>query len=108
MVEYNLSDAQWCFLDLLMRARQKGIQKLNRLEVLHSPQLPQGAALKLVWAALTIPSDLVTMIGQHDFQITDAGASLYNLRFGKGVQPATPTQIADAVIYLPGPEHYSN
>lgn len=108
MKEYKLSDEQWCFLDLLMRARERGIAKLNRMEVLSSPSLPQGAAIKLVWAALTMPSDIVTMIGQHDFAITAAGASLYNLRFGRGAQPATPTQVADAVIYLPGPEHYSN
>jgi len=108
MTEYKLNDEQWCFLDLLMRARQKGIQKLSRLEILNSPQLPHGAALKLTWAALTMPSDLVIMIGQHDFSITAAGVSLYNLRFGTAVKAATPTEIADAVNYLPGPEHYQN
>lgn len=108
MAEYNLSDEQWCFLDLLMRARQRGVDRLNRLELLNSTSIPQGAALKLTWAALTMPSDIVRMIGQHDFQITDAGASLYNLRFGKGAQPATPTEIADHVIYLPGPTDSRN
>ncbi len=108
MTEYKLSTEQWCFLDLLMRARQKGIQKLNRLELLSSPMLPQTAAIKLTWAALTMPSDLMTMIGQHDFSITEAGVSLYNLRFGKGLQPAVPTQIADVVICLPGPNDYTN
>lgn len=105
MTEYKLSDEQWCFLDLLMRARQMGILKLSRLEILSSPMLPQGAAIKLIWAALTMPSDLVVMVGQHDFSITEAGLSLYNLRFGKGLQAATPTQVADAVICLPGPDH---
>ena len=98
MPQYNLSDEQWCFLDLLMRAKERGIDRLNRMEVLHSPSLPQGAAIKLVWAALTIPKELVTMIGKHDFQITDAGASLYRLMFG---QKVTPTQVADHVICLP-------
>lgn len=106
MTEYKLSDEQWCFLDLLMRARSKGIHKLNRMEILHSPQLPQAAALRLTMTALLMPGDLVTMIGQHDFAITEAGVSLYNLRFGKGSQPATPTEIADVVICLPGPEYY--
>lgn len=98
MAEYKLSDEQWCFLDLLMRARERGIAKLSRMEILNSPSIPQGAAIKLVWAALTIPKELVMMIGQHDFQITDAGVSLYRLRFG---QKVTPTQIADHIICLP-------
>jgi len=108
MTEYKLSDEQWCFLDLLMRARATGIHKISRMEILHSPSLPQGAALKLIFAALTMPADLVAMHGQHDFSITEAGASLYSLRFGNDMKPATPTQIADAVIYLPGTERYSN
>ena len=107
MPEYKLSDEQWCFLDLLMRARATGINKISRMEILHSPSLPQGVALKLTFAALTMPTGLVTMHGQRDFSITEAGASLYNLRFGKGTWPATPTQVADAAIYLPGPEKES-
>ncbi len=95
----NLSDEQWCVLDLLMRARQKGVHRLNRMEVLHNTALPQGASIKLVWAALTMPKE-------HDFAITDAGAQIYNLRFGNGSNP-TPTQVADVVICLPGPEHYA-
>jgi hypothetical protein len=35
-----LSDEQWCVLDLLMRARQKGVQRLSRAEVLHSETMP--------------------------------------------------------------------
>lgn len=101
----NLSDEQWCVLDLLMRARQKGIQRLNRMEVLHNTTLPQGASIKLAWAALTMPKEIVTWPSHHDFAITDAGVDLYNLRFGNGSNPQ-PTKIADAVICLPGPEHY--
>lgn len=108
MVEYNLSDAQWCFLDLLMRARAKGVDRLNRLELLNTKSIPQEAAMKLTFAALIMPNELVHMVGQHDFQITDEGVSLYNLRFGKGAQPATPTEIADHVIYLPGPADNRN
>lgn len=55
----NLSDEQWCVLDLLMRARQKGVRRLNRQEALNSSQIPQGAAVKLTWAALTMPKDLM-------------------------------------------------
>lgn len=103
----NLSDEQWCLLDLLMRARQKGVQRLSRMELLHNTALPQGASVKLAWAALTMPEEIVTWHGQHDFEITEAGAQLFNLRFGNGSNP-TPTRVADAVIYLPGPEHYLN
>lgn len=106
--QHDLSDEQWLVLDLLMRARKKGVKTLNRLEVLNSPSLPQGAALKLTFAALTMPAELVQWIGQHDFSITGAGATIYNLRFGKGTKDPEPTTIADSVIYLPGPEHFSN
>lgn len=94
----DLSDEQWCFLDLLMRAKERGVDRLSRMEILHSSSLPQAAAMKLTWAGLTMPDGLVTMIGQHDFQITDAGVSLYRLRFGQEVKP---TEVADAVICLP-------
>lgn len=102
----NLSDEQWCVLDLLMRGRQKGVHRLSRMELLHNTALPQGASLKLTWAALTMPKELLTWHGQHDFSITDAGVQLYNLRFGNGSNPI-PTEVADVVICLPGPEHYA-
>lgn len=98
MPEYKLSDEQWCFLDLLMRAKECGIDRISRMELLASPTLPMDAKMRLTWAALVMPIDLVKMIGKHDFQITDAGVSLYRLRFG---QKVTPTQIADHVICLP-------
>lgn len=103
MPEYNLSDEQWLVLDLLMRARQTGVHKLNRLELLQSSSLPQAAIIKLTWAALTMPKDLLTWVGKHDFSITDAGASLFNLRFGSASK-AMPSRVADAVICLPGPD----
>jgi hypothetical protein len=102
----DLTDVQWCVMDLLMRARQKGIHRLNRIELLHSKGIPQGASLKLTFAALTMPKEFVTWVGQHDFAITDAGVQFYNLRFGNGSNPQ-PTEVADSVIYLPGPEHYA-
>jgi hypothetical protein len=97
----DLSDIQWRFLDLLMRARERGVSRISRLELLHTSQLPDGVKLKLTWAGLTMPKEFVVMHGQHDFEITAAGIQLYNLRFGKGQKPATPTKIADAVICLP-------
>lgn len=97
MPKYNLSDAQWCVLDLLMRARQKGVHRLNRMEIL-SAGLPTEAAVKLTFAALTVPSDLVKWVGAHDFAITEEGISLYRLRFGAR---AKPTAMADQVIALP-------
>jgi hypothetical protein len=101
----DLTDIQWCVLDLLMRAKQTGVDRLNRMEILHSSKLPQGAALKLTFAALVMPKELVTWVTHHDFMITDAGAQLYNLRWGNGSNPQ-PTHVADAVICLPGPDHY--
>ena len=101
----NLSDEQWIILDFLMRARQKGIHQLNRMEVLHNKTLPQGLSLKLTWAALTMPKELLEWETHHDFSITEAGVQLYNLRFGNGSNPV-PTKIADTVICLPGPDKY--
>jgi hypothetical protein len=101
MRERILSDAQWCVLDLLMRARQKGVDRLNRMEVLES-SLPTAAAMKLTWAALSMPVGLVTWIGKHDFAITEEGISVYELRFGS---KAVPSKAADVVICLPGPDH---
>lgn len=99
MPQHDLSDEQWCVLDLLMRARKQGVKVLNRMEMLSTKALPDGVKMKLTWAALTMPKELVTWVGRHDFSITDAGAQVYNLRFNT----PEPTQIADAVIYLPGP-----
>jgi len=103
----NLSDEQWCVLDLLMRARQKGINEISRRELLANTTLPQVATVKLTWAALTMPKDIMQWNGDHHFSITEAGAQLYNLRFGNGSNPR-PTEIADAVIYLPGPDHHQH
>lgn len=108
MPEYKLSDEQWCVLDLLMRARQKGVHSLNRRELLFNATLPQRVSVRLTWALLTLPKDLVTCQNEHIFMITDAGVSLYNLRFGKGTKNPTPSTIADHVICLPGPEHYTH
>ncbi len=102
----NLSDEQWIILDFLMRARKKGVQRLNRMEVLHNKTLPQGMSLKLTWAALTMPKELLTWETHHDFSITPDGVQLYNLRFGDGSNPE-PSKIADSVICLPGPDHYN-
>ena len=103
MSQNPLSDEQWLILDLLMRARQKGVHRLSRMELLSAAQVPQDVRMRLTWAALTMPKDLVEWVGQHDFSITDCGVATYDFRFGK-----KPTDIADSVISLPGPEHYTN
>lgn len=97
----DLSDAQWCFLDLLVRAKSKGVSRINRMEVMNSPALPDGAKVGLVWAALTMPKEFVTLHGQHCFEITDAGLRAFNAKFGKGEAAAKPTAIADEIIMLP-------
>jgi hypothetical protein len=102
----NLSDEQWCVLDVLMRAREKGVVKISRDELLANQTLPQGVLIKLTWAALTMPKELLQWHpGERDFSITGAGAQLYNLRFGNGSNPV-PTTIADTVICLHGPDKF--
>lgn len=108
MPEYNLTDEQWCFLDLLMRARAKGMLKLNRLEILGNAVLPVDVVIRLVFAALTMPEELVLIENKHDFSITSAGASLYNLRFSKLREEVLADAVADTVICLPGPGAYLN
>lgn len=91
----NLSDIQWCALDLLMRAKQKGASRINRHELLYSSPVPDGVKIKLVWALLTMPHQLVKIHGEHDFEITTKGEQLFNMMFNK------PTKAADVIIALP-------
>lgn len=93
----ELSDVQWCVLDLLMRAREKGVNRLNRMELLKSSTLPDKVKMQLTFAALVMPKRLVEWFGEHDFRITDEGVQVYNLRFDN----SAPTAIADDVILLP-------
>lgn len=98
----QLTDEQWCFLDLLIRAKQKGVHLVNRNELLNSPSLPDAAKVRLVWAGLMLANtELVTMQGQHNFKITEAGVRAFNTKFGKGEEAAKPTAVADVVIALP-------
>ncbi|MDR6953848.1 hypothetical protein J2X65_003211 [Ancylobacter sp. 3268] len=97
----QLSDAQWCFLDLLVRSKQRGASRVNRHELLYSSALPAVVRMRLVFAGLTMPAEFVVIHGQHDFELTEAGQRLYDLRFGRGAEPASATSIADRVIALP-------
>lgn len=108
MPEYNLTDEQWCFLDMLMRARAKGITKLNRLELLNSTEVPSDVLIKLTFAALTMSAGLTLLEGKHDFSITESGVSLYNLKFGQLREAVLADAVANSVICLPGPERYLN
>jgi hypothetical protein len=98
MRAHELSDAQWCVLDLLMKARERGLDLLSRQELLGNNAIPDSAKIKLTWAALTMPEDLVAWRGQHEFCITPQGVSLYHLHFGPG---AKASEIAGTVICLP-------
>ena len=97
MQAIELSDFQWGVLDLLMRAREKGIHQLHRAEILFSKSIPQIAAAQLTMAALTIPESLVVWVDQHNFKITEQGVSAYNLRFDN----TEPSAICDSIICLP-------
>lgn len=99
MVE--LSDAQWCFLDILVRARRRGITRVHRHEIMNSG-LPDAAKVQLVFGGLLIANgDLVAMHGADEFEITERGLRAYNARFGKGEAAAQPSHVADLVIALP-------
>lgn len=104
---HELTDEQWCLLDLLVKARAAGVAKVHRLEILNSSVLPAAVTMKLVWAALTIPAELLKIDDGHEFSITDAGVQVYNLRFGSAARAAKPSEVANAVICLPGPSHHS-
>lgn len=93
---YNgaLTDEQWCMLDLLMRARQKGVPAISRREILES-DLPAGVRVRIVFQALLIPLELMEE-KPEGFVISEAGAEFFNQRF-----PMGPTHIADAIIALP-------
>jgi len=92
----DLTDAQWCVLDLLLRAKRRGVSQVNRHELLHTAAIPDAVKLQLVFAALTLASgDYVALRGQHDFEITPAGETLFNAKFGQ------PSNAADIVIALP-------
>lgn len=85
-----------------MRSRERGAP-LNRLEMLHNSVFPQGVTVRLTWGLLTLPDAFVTWRDAHNVDLTEAGVAVYNMRFGK-----VPSMVADAVICLPGPEHYLN
>ena len=99
MVE--LSDAQWCFLDILVRAKRRGITRVHRQEIMNSG-LPDAAKVQMIFGGLLIANgDLVAMHGAHEFEITERGLRAYNTRFGKGEAAAQPSHVADLVIALP-------
>lgn len=93
---HDLTDIQWCVIDLLIMARIRGLAKVSRLEMLGAQSIPLQLRLRLVFAALTMPSHLVTVDGA-DFCVTDDGISLYRLRF----DDSAPTRIADVFISMP-------
>jgi len=90
----NLTDIQWCALDLLMRSKQKGCPIVSRSELLHSSSVPEGVRIKIVWALLTMPDGLVTHRG-YDFEISDKGMRVFNAMFKK------PSTMGDVIIALP-------
>lgn len=106
-------DIEWATLDLLMSARKRGINKLNRTEILfaQNSKIPTVLRAKIVMSALLMPKDIIHWHpGEQDFSITEKGAALYNAKFGKVekdkiVEPV-PTEIVDLVICLPGPDYY--
>lgn len=102
MSRVELSDAQWCFLDLLARAKSKGVDRVTRAELLATPMLPDSAKIQIVFGGLLLSTgDLVTLHKSDEFEITEAGLRAFNTKFGKGEAAAKPSKIADVVIALP-------
>lgn len=95
MPAYNISDDQWCLLDLLVSAKRKGVMHLKRAEVLGNEKLPASARVRLVWAALTMPGELIVEEA-FGFRVTAEGEQVFNLRFDKKV-----SGLAETVICLP-------
>ena len=96
----DLTDIQWCALDILLRAKQKGCAIVSRKELLHASALPDAVKVKLVFAMLVMPDGLVNHHG-NDFEISPAGESLYMLKHGtKGA-----SRIPDTIISLPDRSH---
>ena len=88
------------------------MSSVHRHELMNAPLLPVAVRMKLVFAALTMPKGLVDVANQHEFSVTAAGATLFELRFGKRAQTnlagAKPDfvvvdDVVDNVICLPGP-----
>lgn len=97
MSKSELTDAQWCFLDLLMRAKQRGIGALNRKEILYNNALPQQVACKLVFGGLLMMAEDIVTEGVQGISITPKGEALYKLKFGG----SGTTEMADQTILLP-------
>lgn len=95
-MKHDLTDIQWCFLDLLARAKAKGAPRVNRSELLYTDALPANMRAGLVFAGLTMSRELVAMHNnEREFSITEKGEALIKFRFGKA------SSIADHVICLP-------
>ncbi|WP_439605493.1 hypothetical protein [Shinella sp.] len=94
-----LTDAQICMLDLLARAHVRGVAAINRHELLGSDALPAVGRVRLVFAALTMPADLISIANAHDFSITAAGLEVHAALVG------TPSRAADHIIALPDRSH---
>lgn len=90
----ELQDIDWLVLDLLMRAKLKGVTRLNKTELLYNETIPAGVRIKLAWAAMAMDPSFVTWEGQ-DFAITERGEKVFNSMFKK------PTEMADVIIALP-------
>lgn len=92
----ELSDIEWCLLDLLLRAKRKGVRRVNRLELLKTGALPDKVKLQLVYTAMVMSNgEYVALHGQHDFEITSKGEQIFLARF------ARPSPAADSIIALP-------
>lgn len=94
----DLDDIGWCVLDLLMAARRSGAVWVNRMELLGNERIPSGLRVKLVFRALLMANgEFVRMHGEHDFEITERGAEVFELRFGKSA-----SGIPEGMLALPG------
>ena len=105
MSEKKLSDSQLMVLELLVQARKKGVMRLHRHDFLSNQKINDEYKLKLTFAALTMPSELLTWHGHNEFSITDAAFEVYEKgRMKRPIrvdEPPHPSKAVVDVICLP-------
>lgn len=98
----KLSDYQWCMLQLLLAARERGITAISRRELLENEKLPVSARAGLVFGALTMSGTFVTLTEQNTFEITAEGEAAFKAKYGGAKMPSI--DFLNAIVTVPMPE----
>lgn len=104
MTKPELTGVQWMVLDLLASAGHAGYPYVHRQQILNSSKISDTAKARLVWAALTMPDDLIDIRNKDEFHLTELGKAALAMRFGfvRGDGIENPTGPgADLVLDMP-------